>query len=263
MRHLDRYREAGLREDATRVGDTRGMAATGGIQPELVLPPPDELVGRKSSGQQASLYIRRIVFDGVLHPGDRVPQDAIAYHLGLSRVPVREALLALQREGWVRITPHRGAFISTLDEEVVRDHYELFGHIYSLASARAARRRTDENVAELVRLEGELQAAEDAQKAWRANMTFQRALIDIARSPRVHALLGVLTDIVPGNFFQLVPGALELEKQGTARVVRAIRRGDADASASEYASLMQRQGELVVRLFASRGLLHGPEKNPG
>lgn len=118
------------------------MAVSEGIQSELVLPPPDELVGRKSSGQQVSLYIRRIVFDGVLLPGDRVPQDAIAFHLGLSRVPVREALLSLQREGWVRITPHRGAFISTLDEEVVRDHYELFGNLYSLASARAARRRT-------------------------------------------------------------------------------------------------------------------------
>ncbi len=232
------------------------MAASASTQPDLVLPPPDELVGRKSSGQQASLYIRRIVFDGVLRPGDRVPQDAIAYHLGLSRVPVREALLVLQREGWVRITPHRGAFISTLDAEVVRDHYELFGHIYSLAAARAARRRTAESLAELVRLEADLQAADDAQKAWRANMTFQRALVDIARSPRIHALLAVLSDIVPGNFFELVPGALDLEKQGTARVVQAIQRGDADAAASEYASVMARQGELVVALFDSRGLLH-------
>jgi DNA-binding GntR family transcriptional regulator len=242
---------------ARPVMDTPKMAASDGIQRELVLPPPDELVGRQSSGQQANLYIRRIVFDGVLRPGDRIPQDAIAFHLGLSRVPVREALSQLQREGWVSITPHRGAFISTLDAEVVRDHYELFGHIYSLAAARAARRRTDENLADLTRLEAALQAADDAQKAWRANMALQRALVDIARSPRVHALLGVLSDIVPGNFFQLVPGALELEREGTARVVQSIRRGDADRSAAEYAALMQRQGELVVQLFESRGLLHG------
>jgi DNA-binding GntR family transcriptional regulator len=256
----EHFRWANEREDSAALVDTHQMAASEGIQPELVLPPPDELVGRQSSGQQANLYIRRIVFDGVLSPGDRVPQDAIAFHLGLSRVPVREALLQLQREGWVRITPHRGAFISTLDEEVVRDHYELFGHIYSLAAARAAKRRTAENLALLVKLEKDLQAADDAQKAWRANMAFQRALVEIARSPRVLALLGVLSDIVPGNFFQLVPGALALEKRGTARVVRSIRRGDADRSASEYAAIMQQQGELVVRLFDARGLLHDGQK---
>ena len=88
------------------------------------------------------MYIRRLIFDGVLREGDRVPQDAIAEQLGLSRVPVREALLSLEREGWVTIKPHRGAFIGALDESVVRDHYELYGHVYSFAARRAAQRRS-------------------------------------------------------------------------------------------------------------------------
>jgi DNA-binding GntR family transcriptional regulator len=239
------------------VVQTRQMATPDEVQGELVLPPPDDLVGRQSSNQQAHLYLRRIVFDGILRPGDRIPQDAIAFHLGLSRVPVREALTQLQREGWVRITPHRGAFISTLNAEVLTDHYELYGKIYSLAAARAASRRTTEGLAQLTMLAQQLQKADDAQKAWRANIAFQRALIDIARSPRIHALLGVLSDLVPGNFFELVPGAMKLEKRGTARVIKSVGRGDAERAAGEYASLMQQQGELVVRLFQSRGLLHG------
>jgi len=52
-----------------------------------------------SSGDQAALYIRRLMFDGDLRPGTRVPQDEIAQALGVSRIPVREALIALEREG--------------------------------------------------------------------------------------------------------------------------------------------------------------------
>ena len=92
---------------------------------------------RTSSGDQVALYIRWLIFDGVLPPGTRVPQDEIAQQLGVSRIPVREALIALEREGWVTIQLHRGAFINALNEDDVRDHYELYGRVYGFAARRA------------------------------------------------------------------------------------------------------------------------------
>src|SRR6266550_2157189 len=83
-------------------------------------------LARRSSGDEAALLIRRMIFDGELHPGERVPQDDVAAMLGISRIPVREALIALEREGWVTIEMHRGAFVNALDARSVRDHYELF-----------------------------------------------------------------------------------------------------------------------------------------
>ncbi|HET6663353.1 MAG TPA: GntR family transcriptional regulator, partial [Acidimicrobiales bacterium] len=78
---------------------TRARAKTSPA-PEPVLPAPlakgPGLV-RMSSGDQAALYIRRLMFDGDLRPGTRVPQDEIAQALGVSRIPVREALIALER----------------------------------------------------------------------------------------------------------------------------------------------------------------------
>src|SRR5215472_18022247 len=84
---------------------------------------PGGSLPRPSSGEQVRLYVRRLIFDGVLKPGQRVPQDEIAHTLGISRIPVREALIALEREGWVTIEMHRGAFISAIDAQAVRDHY--------------------------------------------------------------------------------------------------------------------------------------------
>ena len=93
-----------------------------------------------SSGEQVRLYVRRLIFDGVLKQGQRVPQDAIAQALGVSRIPVREALIALEREGWTTIIPHRGAFVNALDEPSVRDHYELYGLFYGFGVRRAVER---------------------------------------------------------------------------------------------------------------------------
>lgn len=219
-----------------------------------VLPAPDEIT-RRSSGSHAALYIRRLIFDGVLRQGDRVPQDAIAEVLGLSRVPVREALLRLEREGWVVIKPHRGAFISTLDESVVRDHYELYGHVYGFAAVRAAKRHSDTELSNLADLQKRVAAAKDPEGAWRLNQAFHNAIVDMSRSPRLHAVLNAMAGIVPGNFFELVPGSVEVEKQGTAAILRAIKRGDGERASAEYGKMMRRQGDLVVTLFKARGIL--------
>ena len=95
---------------------------------------------RTSSGEQIASHIRRLIFEGSLRPGTRVPQDAIAQDLGVSRIPIREALIVLEREGWVTTEMHRGAFVNALDEQAVHDHYELFGLIYGFAAKRALAR---------------------------------------------------------------------------------------------------------------------------
>ena len=94
---------------------------------------PVPRMDRRSSGDLVAVHIRSLIFNGELRQGDRVRQDEIARRLGVSRIPVREAIIALDREGWLEITPHRGAFVHGLDEDSLRDHYELLGLVYGLA----------------------------------------------------------------------------------------------------------------------------------
>ena len=99
---------------------------------------------RRSSGDLVAAHLRRMVFEGEYKPGDRVRQDEIAAELGVSRIPVREAIIALDREGWVTVEPHRGAFVRGIDADYVRDHYELYGLVFGLMASRvggAVRRR--------------------------------------------------------------------------------------------------------------------------
>ena len=127
---------------------------------------------RKGSGEQAAAYIRQLVFDGQLQEGMRLPQDEVARAVGVSRIPIREAIIALEREGWVTTRLHRGTFVNAFDEHVIRDHYELFGLIYGLAARRAAQRADPEVVDRLAALSRQVDATDDQVKLGELALAF-------------------------------------------------------------------------------------------
>lgn len=215
---------------------------------------PGERLERPSSGEQVRLYVRRLIFDGVLRPGRRVPQDAVAQALGVSRVPVREALLTLEREGWVTIVPHRGVFVNPLDEPAVWDHYELYGMFYGFGVRRAVERQGPELADRIEPIVAKIAETEDPARLHEFTLAFHRAIVDAARSPRLRVTLRQMTDLVPGNFFELVPGADAVAKQGTAAILAAVRSGDADEADRAYAVMLRNQGRQVVELFRERGI---------
>lgn len=189
-----------------------------------------------------------------MRPGDRVPQDAIAQDLGVSRIPVREALIVLEREGWVTIEMHRGAFINALDARAVLDHYELFGLVYGFAARRALDRSTWDVVSELRKILSDFQDASDPDELQRLSIDFHGAIVEAAASTRINVALRATPTLVPGNFFAAVPDAVEVERRGFAAIVRALAKGDGDRAAAEYAKMMRRVGDLVAHLFEERGL---------
>jgi DNA-binding GntR family transcriptional regulator len=72
---------------------------------------------------QAAQAIRQRILSGELQPSQPLRQEAIAADLGISRIPVREALLLLEAEGLVRIVPHKGAVVAAFS---AADMEELF-----------------------------------------------------------------------------------------------------------------------------------------
>jgi DNA-binding GntR family transcriptional regulator len=216
--------------------------------------PPSDTGRRRSSGNQAAEHIRRLIFEGELKPGERVPQDDVAEALSLSRIPVREGLIALEREGWVTIELNRGAFVNALDADAIRDSYELFGLVYGFATSCAMARSDDGLVERLAELERQLRATDDPAEFEALAAAFHNATVDAARSPRIKVVLRATARLVTGNFFAEVPGAIQAERTGTAAIVKALAKGDVDAASDAYLQMLRRQGELVVKVFEARGL---------
>src|ERR1700690_593079 len=164
------------------------------------------------------------------------------------------ALIALEQQGWVTIEPNRGAFVAPLDEQAVRDHYELYGLVYGFAARKALERSEGLLGDKLVQLAHDYAAAVDPAEAQHIALAFHAAVIDAASSPRVNVLVRALSALVPGDFYELVPNARALQRRGFSAGARACRRGDSQRAADEYAKMMRAVGGEVVRLFRRRGL---------
>src|SRR5688572_3942476 len=82
---------------------------------------------KRGSGltEQTAERIRMAILRGDLAPGTRVRQEELAARLAVSRAPVRQALVLLQREGLIEIDLSRGATVAGLDAGLIRDLYEF------------------------------------------------------------------------------------------------------------------------------------------
>jgi DNA-binding GntR family transcriptional regulator len=218
----------------------------------------DSTLVRRSSGEQAALYIRRLIFDGELRPGERVPQDQVAEALGMSRIPVREALIGLDREGWVRIEMHRGVFVSTLDEYTVRDHYDLLALSFAFAARRAATHWDDESDRALAAVVAEFTTTTDPAEQERVSTAFHALVVAAARSPRLRALLRAMPPLVPGEFFDVVPKALDHQGDWLHQIAAALHDRDGERAAQCYVEMLGWNAGLVVDTFRSRGLFEPP-----
>lgn len=80
-------------------------------------------------------FVKDAVVEGRLKAGERVPEQEIAESLGISRTPIREAFRQLESEGFLTVTPRKGAVVSAITDKDVKEFYE----IKSLLEGYAAR----------------------------------------------------------------------------------------------------------------------------
>ena len=207
---------------------------------------------------QVANHIRQAIIHGELRRGDRIRQDEIADALGVSRIPVREAIIALDREGWLTFEANRGAFVTGLSANDVRDHYALRGYVFGLIARRAAEVVTDEEIAELAALQKAMRAARTEQDFGQANGRMLSRLVQVADSQRFRAALLVTPSILSAeDFFAVVPDARQVQTQGMAKLVKALRAGDPDAADQSQRDVLTRQGKSVLAALDAAGLLQG------
>ena len=134
--------------------------------------------------------VRAAILGGQFSPGQHLREDELAARLKVSRGPVREAFALLEREGLVRVAPHRGATVVELTADDLVDVYSLRTGLEVVAMQLAVRRGREEDwaqadavLAELTQaLEGEL----SNQDAARLDLAFHDVFYRAARSERLY-----------------------------------------------------------------------------
>jgi DNA-binding GntR family transcriptional regulator len=229
--------------------------------PTASLPRPSQAVARQHVRELASEYLRELIFTGVLAQGDRIPQDAIAEALGLSRLPVREAVTVLERDGFIVVHPHRGAFVAAFDEDTIREQFEIYGVLHAWAVKRAAQRGQAELAAQLSALVAAMQASlDDLDEFERLVVQFHRVINRAGGSRRLGGVMRSMFRVLPGNFSQQVPGAARNTLDGVKGITTAVERDDRDEAAAICEGYLRRNGDLLVDLLRQRGVFKVVER---
>jgi DNA-binding GntR family transcriptional regulator len=146
----------------------------------------------RNASVAATDLIRSAIVEGRLEPGRRLKETDLARELGISRTPVREALLMLQAEDLVAATPNRGAIVRVHDASELDDLYDLRALLEGHAARRAAERISESQV-DMLRQSCERFAAvadDDIAGLVRENLFFHDAIVGIAGSARLAAMVG-------------------------------------------------------------------------
>ena len=189
----------------------------------------------RNASVAATEVIRSAIVDGRLHPGQRLKEEELARELGISRTPVREALLMLQAEGLVDASPNRGAKVRVHTAEGLDDLYQLRALLEGHAARRAATRLPDEAIDALEASCGRFDRLvtkdePDLRELVKENVVFHETIVDGAGSTRLAAMVRNVIELplVYRSYHWYSREQQRISAHYHAQIARALRARDAE-----------------------------------
>lgn len=213
--------------------------APGSIQPLDKAPPLREQIYER---------LEELIIYGVLRPGEHLVESHLAQRLGVSRLPVREALQLLHRDGWVDLRPRQGAFVH---EATVREADEMFQMrtLLEVESARLAARNATDQAVDTLRevLATGVQALEWAgdRELVRLNSVFHAHATAMAGNRVLADTIARLDKWIRWYLSPVLRQRSKASWQEHAELVDAIAKRDVDLAAD----VMRRHTELTRGVY--------------
>jgi GntR family transcriptional regulator of gluconate operon len=200
--------------------------------------------------------MRRAIVFGELEPGMHLKEPSLAQRFGVSRLPIREALTQLEREGLVRVEPRRGAYVVGVTLKDISDIYECRQMLECWAIRHTAVRIDEQGLAALTALIEQMDAgfaAGQVQRVAASDMAFHRLLIDLSRNralsiswepltPLIETALSIAETTVPD-----LPAAID----GHRQILCVLQQHDKDAACMLLQEHL-RGGEQLVHAAVSQ-----------
>lgn len=180
--------------------------------------------GHTTIGQMVYAVLREAIMSGAFAPGEWLRQESLATAIGVSRIPVRTALLQLESEGLVNFHPHRGARVRTLQPEQISEIYRLRVLLESYALRLSMSRMRPERLEVLEDLARQLDEQPEGGEFLDVRVRFYRTLYDAENNPLLVELIEELRSNV-GRY--LLSFRLAHHHQGThVTLVERVAAGD-------------------------------------
>lgn len=233
----------------------RQAAPSSTISEVAAVESPRKIV-RPTTVELVTTEIRQRILSGDLAPGEVLRQEALADELGVSRVPIREAITRLTSEGLLTNVPHKGAYVAELSIDEVKETFDIRLRLEPWIFSEAIARITESEIAKAERLVMEMDKA--GSGLWgQLNWRFHETLYLPAQRDITLQLLRVLHDRSDRYFrFQVVQVPIrEQSHEEHMGLVAACRKRDAKLGAKlleQHVKTAARQIITVVEAIVAR-----------
>lgn len=208
---------------------------------------------RRAEGVRQRL--EREIFSGVLLPGERLDENGLARRFGVSRTPVREALLQLSSAGLIEMRPRQGAVVAAITVQQLLQMFEVMAEMEALCARYAARRMGPAERQALERAHKacvDLARRRDPERYYEANRVFHELIYAGTRNAYLEETTRTLRNrLASYRRFQLhQAGRVANSLSEHDAVVTAILAGDADRAAEAMRAHVAVQGEVFTDLVS-------------
>ncbi|MBA1242146.1 GntR family transcriptional regulator [Pseudomonas japonica] len=195
--------------------------------------PPSSLYHARTpvtAEEEAYRYLLDAICHGRYHTGDRLIAEDIAGEIGMSRMPVREAFRRLAAEGLVTLRPNRGAIVSGLNLDEMREVFEMRSALEGLAVRLATATLTDRQLTTLERMLDDMDEVREDGAEWVGrHRAFHEYLCSLAMRPRLLRQISALYSVIEPHmrlWLQHVDKPLSA-RQEHAEILTALRSRNA------------------------------------
>jgi DNA-binding GntR family transcriptional regulator len=204
-------------------------------------------------------YILEELFEGRIKSGDRLDLDGICEELDVSRLPVREAVVMLERDGVVSTKYHRGVYVEPFDAESILDDFEIMGFLSGLAVSRLADKQDVDTIAALESLVEQLRTSDpsDPQRTFELVGEIMALEHRAGGSRRLRAELRTYHGYLPHAFRYTTGRSFNKTVKAHQLVLQAVQAGDGQTAAEYRIEDFRDAGKRVVRELKRRGVIVG------
>jgi DNA-binding GntR family transcriptional regulator len=181
--------------------------------------------------------LKRRLNSGELRPGQFIDLSALGRELGMSRTPLRDAMIRLELEGFVTVYPRRGVMVCSISLSDIRDIYQIIGALEASVVERTAQRfraSDADRMDEFRRRMAETLAADDFDDYYAANLAFHDVYLDLSDNADLVRTVRTLKERLY-DFPRRSEYVKEWELDSTAEhaeIVARLRSGDFKAAAA-------------------------------
>ena len=211
--------------------------------------------GHKTLREKIVEVLRDAIVRQKIRPGERITELEVAERFGISRTPIREAFRQLESEGFLTIVPRKGAVVSDIKEQDIRDFYEIKGVLEGYAARRAVELMAEKEIVRLEQFNTEIEECakrQDVSGMTRAHNAFHELILETCGNRKIQQVVaGLVRQFLRFRFYVASLVHVDDILREHADIVAAIRSGDGERAENCMKVNAQLGLEVLLQEFTS------------